>query len=93
MSIWEPQETGLGGPAGSRGGRPRLARSRTERVWKGVCGGLAETLGIEPVIVRLVVVALACLHPLGVLIGYVVVAHVLPVRSSDEASAPRRSRG
>src|SRR5438309_841710 len=70
MSIWEPSGTGLGGPVGGGAGRPRLARSRSERVWKGVCGGLAETLGVQPVIVRLIVVALAVLHPLAVLVGF-----------------------
>ena len=93
MSIWEPSGTGLGGPVGGGAGRPRLARSRTERVWKGVCGGLAETLGVQPVIVRLIVVALAVLHPLAVLIGYVIVAHLMPVRGSDEVVAGRRFSG
>jgi phage shock protein PspC (stress-responsive transcriptional regulator) len=62
-------------------------------VWKGVCGGVAETLGVEPVVVRLGVVALACLQPLAVLIAYVVVAHVMPVRAGAEYVAPRRARG
>ena len=91
MSIWEPSDAGLGEPLGS--GRPRLARSRTERVWKGVCAGLAETLGVQPVIVRLVVVALACFHPLAVLVGYVVVAHLMPVRAGDELVPAPRFRG
>lgn len=36
----------------------RLTRSRRERILGGVCGGLAEDLGIDPTIVRLVWAAL-----------------------------------
>ncbi|MGB4338791.1 MAG: PspC domain-containing protein [Bacillota bacterium] len=36
----------------------RLTRSRRERILGGVCGGLAEYLGIDPTIVRLVWAAL-----------------------------------
>ena len=36
----------------------RLTRSRRERILGGVCGGLADALGIDPTIVRLVWAAL-----------------------------------
>ena len=32
----------------------RLYRSRNERVWAGVCGGIAERFGWDPLVVRLV---------------------------------------
>lgn len=37
--------------------RRRLERSRDERVLAGVCGGVASHLGVDPVLVRIVVVA------------------------------------
>ena len=40
------------------GGPRRLYRSRDERVIGGVCGGLAEYFGIDPLIVRIVAIAL-----------------------------------
>ena len=43
--------------------RPRfvLRRSRTDRMLSGVCGGLAESLGADPALVRLGLVALTVL--------------------------------
>jgi phage shock protein PspC (stress-responsive transcriptional regulator) len=40
--------------------RPRftLRRSRTDRVLAGVCGGLAETLGADAALIRVLLVAL-----------------------------------
>ncbi|MCU1651638.1 MAG: phage shock protein PspC, partial [Pseudonocardia sp.] len=43
-------------PAGTRRPPIRLHRSRDERMIAGVCGGLAETLGIDVVILRLALV-------------------------------------
>lgn len=37
--------------------RPPLRRSREDRVIAGVCGGIARTLGIDPIIVRVIVAA------------------------------------
>ena len=34
----------------------RFYRSRTDKVWLGVCGGLAERFGWEPVLVRILFV-------------------------------------
>jgi phage shock protein PspC (stress-responsive transcriptional regulator) len=47
--------------------RPRLMRSATERKLAGVCGGIAEYLGVDPAIVRLVWVVLTILP--GALVG------------------------
>lgn len=46
----------------------RLTRSRTDRVLGGVCGGVARYFGIDPVIVRIVTVALVLLGGAGVLL-------------------------
>ena len=50
-----PPATPTGGTAE---GPRRLYRSRDERVVGGVCGGLAEYFGIDPLIVRIIAVAL-----------------------------------
>ncbi len=46
---------------------PRLTRSVTDRQLAGVCGGLAEYLGLDPTVVRIVSVVLA-VYP-GAIIG------------------------
>jgi phage shock protein PspC (stress-responsive transcriptional regulator) len=47
--------------------RPTLRRSSTDRMLGGVCGGLAEYSGIDPVLWRVGMVALALLGP-GVIV-------------------------
>lgn len=57
----------------------RFVRSRTDRVWLGVCGGVAERFGWEPTIVRLLtVIGFFTLPGPMILIGYVVVAMITP---------------
>lgn len=46
----------------------RLYRSRTNKMIAGVCGGLAEYFSIDPVIIRIIAVALAISGGTGVLI-------------------------
>lgn len=55
----------------------RLQRSRKEKVIAGVCGGLAEYFGIDPVIPRLVWVFLALGYGLGIL-AYLICWIVIP---------------
>src|SRR5436190_14882326 len=72
---------------------PRLHRSANERVVAGVCGGLAEYLEVDAVLVRLAfVVAMLC-GGIGVLL-YVILALVLPIEASAQAvTAPSLERG
>ena len=56
----------------------RLMRSRTEKMWAGVCGGLAEYFDVDPVLVRLVVVVLTLAAPPVGLVGYIVCMIVMP---------------
>ena len=57
----------------------KLYRSRTDSVWLGVCGGVAERFGWEPTLVRLLTVASFFLFagPL-VIIAYIVMAMITP---------------
>lgn len=64
--------------------RGRLYRSRSDRMVAGVCGGLAQYLNVDPVLVRLGVVALALTTGLGFL-AYIVMAFVVPNRPIDES--------
>src|SRR5438067_1822430 len=72
--------------------RPRLQRSREERVLFGVCGGIAEYFGIDPTIVRVAFVVVALIPPVSVLsiIGYPILAIVMP--TEDVAHLPGRDR-
>lgn len=52
----------------------RLYRSRKNRVLSGVCGGIGDYFGIDPVIVRLVFIFT------GVgLLAYIVMAIIIPI--------------
>ncbi len=56
-----------------------LYRSRTDKVWLGVCGGIAERYGWEPTLVRILTVASFFFvgGPL-IIIGYIVIAMITP---------------
>lgn len=70
-----------------------LRRSRDDKMVAGVCGGLAHYLGVDPVLIRLAVVALALSGGVGVLL-YIVAAIVLPVEDGTAGPpVPRRSNG
>ena len=47
--------------------RPPLVRSRSDRKVAGVCGGIATYLGIDPLILRIVVVVLTLFGGSGLL--------------------------
>jgi phage shock protein C len=59
----------------------RFLRSKTERVFAGVCGGLAEYFQIDPILIRLLFVVLALVGGGGVLI-YVILWIVAPEKVS-----------
>ena len=55
----------------------KLYRSRQERIIAGVAGGLSEYFSVDPVLVRIIFVALALVHGLGILI-YIVFVLIIP---------------
>ncbi|MGH9117074.1 MAG: PspC domain-containing protein [Acidimicrobiales bacterium] len=77
-----------GSPAswGSEHPRPRLARRRTDKVLGGVCGGLADHLGIDATFVRVAAVLLA-LTGWGILL-YLVAWAALPQADPDAPRPP-----
>lgn len=57
----------------------RLYRSKTDRVLGGVCGGIAEYLGIDPVVVRLIWVIASLFWGVGIL-AYILAWLIIPVK-------------
>ncbi|MDD5750880.1 MAG: PspC domain-containing protein [Candidatus Pacebacteria bacterium] len=55
----------------------KLYRSRHERIIAGVAGGLSEYFSVDPVLIRIIFVALALVHGLGILI-YIVFMLIIP---------------
>lgn len=62
----------------------RLFRSRTDRMLAGVCGGLAEYLGADATIVRVIAVILALVTGVAIL-AYIIMAIVVPLEGSKAA--------
>lgn len=56
----------------------KLYRSRTNRMVCGVCGGIAEYFNIDPTIVRLALILVACFSWGSGLIAYFIAAVVIP---------------
>lgn len=63
-----------------------LRRSRADRILGGVCGGLARSLGIDPLVVRVAVVALTVAGGTGALL-YVLAWLMLPEDGTDRSLA------
>jgi phage shock protein PspC (stress-responsive transcriptional regulator) len=71
-------------------GPRRLYKSRDERMIAGVCGGIAEYFGIDPVIVRVVAVALVFAGGAG-LLAYVAAWLLIPDEDADPLERPGRA--
>jgi phage shock protein C len=67
----------------------RLVRSRNDRMIAGVAGGLAATLNIDPLLVRIVLLALAFLNGFGFMLY---VALWLLVPNEDSAAVDAREQ-
>jgi phage shock protein C len=61
----------------------RLYRSTQERMFAGVCGGIAEYLDVDPTLVRLFFVALTLLSGGQGLLIYIVLMLVVPERPEE----------
>ncbi len=72
----------------------RLYRSSTERVFTGLCGGLAEHFDIDPSLVRLIWVVLDVLTGIvPLLIAYIVLALIVPEEPPLGAPGPWSASG
>jgi phage shock protein C len=74
----------LGKPERDRGGMTettsyrQLRRSRTDRVFGGVCGGFARYLGIDPVAARVIYVLATFLSGGALIVGYLLFWLIMP---------------
>jgi len=62
----------------------RLRRSRSDRKIAGVCGGLGRQLGVDPTIIRVLMVVLALTGGLGIPL-YLVLLIVMPEEGADRS--------
>lgn len=61
----------------------KLYRSKNERMIAGVCGGLAEYLNMDPVIIRLIWAILTCFALSGIII-YIIACIIIPNEENDD---------
>ena len=61
----------------------KLYRSETDKKIAGVCAGVAEYLNVDPTFIRLIWALVSLWGGAGI-VGYVVAAVVIPVRSEVE---------
>jgi len=66
-----------------------LARSSSDKLIAGVCGGVAERFGLSPTLVRLAFLLLAAIEP-SFLLLYLLLALVMPKAGSEDEPLPRR---
>ena len=60
----------------------RLYRSKENRVFAGICGGLGEYFGIDPVVLRLLWVVVAfCTGVVPGALAYIVAIFIVPEKS------------
>lgn len=71
--------------------RKRLERSRSERQFAGVCGGLGLYLGLDPVLVRVAWIVLSVV-PGAVLLGLIAYAAAWVIIPEETHAGPARSR-
>ena len=71
---------------------PRFARGERDRVVAGVCGGVAETLSVDPTLVRLVFALLAFASGAGI-VAYLGAWALLPAPGATLPSRSRRIAG
>lgn len=57
----------------------RLYRSSTNKVLGGVCGGIAEYLEVDPVVIRLIWVIFSLMWGIGI-IAYILAWIIIPAR-------------
>lgn len=63
-------------------GQKRLYRSTQDRMFAGVCGGIAEYLDVDPTLVRLVFVALSFMGGPGTIV-YLVLMLIVPANPGN----------
>lgn len=65
----------------------RLQRSRTDRMIGGVCGGLAQYFGVDPTLVRALLVFITVMGGAGVIL-YAVLWVIMPLEEAPRPPSP-----
>jgi len=65
----------------------RLFRSRKERVFGGICGGIGNFIGIDPVIIRLIWLGFSFIAGVGIAI-YILSWIIIPLESKCNCEEP-----
>jgi phage shock protein PspC (stress-responsive transcriptional regulator) len=73
---------------GDEMGQKRIARSRTERMLGGVCGGLAEYFDVDPTMVRLAFAVATMFSGMGCLV-YLAMWLIVPEASAEKPVTPQ----
>lgn len=61
----------------------RLYKSRKNKMIDGVCGGIAEYFNMDPTIVRIITVVIACFKGVGIL-AYIIACFVIPYGENED---------
>ena len=62
----------------------QLVRSKTNKIIAGVCGGVAERLGVQADVVRLATVLAAVFTSGTAILVYLALSFILPENNTDE---------
>jgi phage shock protein C len=66
----------------------RLYRSRTDKMFAGVCGGLGQYLGMDPTLIRLIFALLAVIGVGSSIIVYLILMLVVPLAPETPPTPP-----
>jgi phage shock protein C len=66
----------------------RLYRSRKNRLFLGVCGGLGEYFKMDPMVIRVIAVLITIASAFSAIVAYFILALIVPVEGS-KATTPR----
>jgi phage shock protein PspC (stress-responsive transcriptional regulator) len=84
MSAPESSTPGSGAPESGRSRRPRLVRTRRGRLIGGVCSGLADHFGVDPILFRIAFVGLAIFSGIGIVL-YLAILLLVPEEGASRA--------
>src|SRR3990172_575309 len=70
----------------------RLYRSRTNKVFAGVCGGLAEYFDVDPVVIRILFVLMVLFGGSGILL-YIAAIIIVPQKPYSPADYEQTAQG
>ncbi len=89
----DPQQAESSGESREHNPFRKLYKSSSDRILDGVCGGIADYLGIDSSVIRLLVVAFSIFSLGGGIIFYLVAMLVMPAEPVPEGTEPTAESG